>query len=382
MKTKLLFYTIQKLKNTLKLNGIFTYLIIFFITVSSYSQSEGMTFTCGTIIFNFDSEPAGVINGYSYWTGGSAAGSSDQFVLFVQNDNSQGTGDDRWEVHPDIGGFPGIDVGPEDPPIEGTYGVLYFYSYDFNDVSPLCNSEWIIQETFFLTYCATVTATCIGGPITGDCFTYYTDTDEDGFGSVLDMEGEEFCSDPGVGYSLTNDDCNDEDASINPGADEICDGQDNNCIGGVDEDIEDCTNGVIIEYCNDAKTKILVCHNGKDICVSINAMPAHEAHGDYIGSCANASREGGIDISEENLATYDVVSWPNPTNNLFNIKMITPNSIDKVDLKSFDMNGRLIHSNIINGNEDYQFGGELSSGIYFVRLSQADITKVIKLIKQ
>ncbi len=62
--------------------------------------------------------------------------------------------------------------------------------------------------------------------------------------------------------------------------------------------------------------------------------------------------------------------------------MITPNSIDKIDLKTFDINGRLIHSNIINGNEDYQFGEQLSSGIYFVRLSQADITKVIKVIKR
>lgn len=85
---------------------------------------------------------------------------------------------------------------------------------------------------------------------------------------------------------------------------------------------------------------------------------------------------------DELVLEFKVSVWPNPTNNLFNIKMITPNSIDKVHLKTFDINGRLIHSNIINGNEDYQFGEQLSSGIYFVRLSQADISKVIKVIKR
>ncbi len=101
-----------------------------------------------------------------------------------------------------------------------------------------------------------------------------------------------------------------------------------------------------------------------------------------INGCGGSSKEGGTDISEENPTSYDVVSRPNPSNDLFNVKMITPNSIDKVNIKAFDINGRLIHSNIINGNEDYQFGDQLSSGVYFVRLSQAYITKVIKVIKQ
>ncbi|MBT8394808.1 MAG: T9SS type A sorting domain-containing protein [Flavobacteriaceae bacterium] len=210
--------------------------------------------------------------------------------------------------------------------------------------------------------------------------TYYIDDDEDGYGSILDSIGEEFCSDPGVGYSLTNDDCDDLQSDIYLNAPEICDGLDNDCDGEIDEDIPDCNNGVILEYCNDAKTKILVCHNGKDICVSINALAAHEAHGDYLGSCANV-REGEV-LAEEVPASYDVVSWPNPSNDNFNIKMITPNIVDKVSIEAFDINGRLVHSNTIDGNEDYQFGGKLSSGVYFVRLSQASRTEVVRIIKQ
>lgn len=36
--------------------------------------------------------------------------------------------------------------------------------------------------------------------------------------------------------------------------------------------------------------KVLICHNGHDINVSINAMEAHLAHGDQLGSCS-----GGVD---------------------------------------------------------------------------------------
>ncbi len=62
-----------------------------------------------------------------------------------------------------------------------------------------------------------------------DAPTFYPDADGDGYGephnSRTDMcEGN---SD----YVLDNTDCNDNDSSINPGAQEVCDGVDNNCNG-------------------------------------------------------------------------------------------------------------------------------------------------------
>ena len=61
--------------------------------------------------------------------------------------------------------------------------------------------------------------------------TYYNDMDADGYGSWM----QEFCSDPGSGWSLTDGDCNDLDTLINPLATEICDNIDNNCDGIIDE---------------------------------------------------------------------------------------------------------------------------------------------------
>lgn len=58
---------------------------------------------------------------------------------------------------------------------------------------------------------------------------YYVDNDADGFGNG---SAGEFCSDPGINYSLNNDDCNDDDASVNPNSDDVSnDLIDQNCDG-------------------------------------------------------------------------------------------------------------------------------------------------------
>ncbi len=63
--------------------------------------------------------------------------------------------------------------------------------------------------------------------------TYYLDSDGDNFGNAATSVTN--CSGPPAGYVATNTDCNDNDATIFPGAVEICDGIDNNCAGGIDE---------------------------------------------------------------------------------------------------------------------------------------------------
>jgi hypothetical protein len=42
--------------------------------------------------------------------------------------------------------------------------------------------------------------------------------------------------------------------------------------------------------CND-KDKVIVCHNGEDLCISINALQAHLDHGDTEGSCTTLAIE-------------------------------------------------------------------------------------------
>jgi len=70
----------------------------------------------------------------------------------------------------------------------------------------------------------------------GLTFTYYADTDEDGFGSA-DSPVED-CAAP-EGFVDNALDCDDTDPSTNPDAAEVCDGIDNNCSGVTDGDAID-----------------------------------------------------------------------------------------------------------------------------------------------
>jgi hypothetical protein len=65
---------------------------------------------------------------------------------------------------------------------------------------------------------------------------YYSDSDSDGYGSSS-SGGTLYCDDPGTGALTDNSDCNDSNASINPGATEVCDSSntDEDCDGYADD---------------------------------------------------------------------------------------------------------------------------------------------------
>ena len=62
--------------------------------------------------------------------------------------------------------------------------------------------------------------------------TFYRDADGDGFGDA--SNSTQACAAPS-GYASNNTDCNDDDPSVYPGAQEICDGKDNDCNGAIDD---------------------------------------------------------------------------------------------------------------------------------------------------
>ncbi|MFV1979850.1 MAG: ELWxxDGT repeat protein [Rhodothermia bacterium] len=61
---------------------------------------------------------------------------------------------------------------------------------------------------------------------------YYRDSDDDGFGDPADSTVA--CSCP-TGYAENDNDCDDENGDIHPGASEVCDAADNDCDGEIDE---------------------------------------------------------------------------------------------------------------------------------------------------
>ena len=69
------------------------------------------------------------------------------------------------------------------------------------------------------------------------CLLYYMDGDGDGYGITAAVQCT--CEPEGVYSAKLGGDCNDTNFFINPGVEEICDGVDNNCIGGPDEGYPD-----------------------------------------------------------------------------------------------------------------------------------------------
>src|SRR5690606_31231611 len=65
-------------------------------------------------------------------------------------------------------------------------------------------------------------------------FTYYADNDEDGYGDSIFALDTCLTATP-AGYSINDLDCDDNNADINPDAQEIVDSLDNDCNGFVDD---------------------------------------------------------------------------------------------------------------------------------------------------
>ena len=95
-----------------------------------------------------------------------------------------------------------------------------------------CNDNDVDTNPGATEYCDEQDNDCDGEVDEGLLNTYYADNDGDGYGDAVSTV--EACLVPS-GFVVDATDCNDADASVNPGAEEICDDIDNNCDGQISE---------------------------------------------------------------------------------------------------------------------------------------------------
>jgi hypothetical protein len=92
----------------------------------------------------------------------------------------------------------------------------------------------------------------------------------------------------------SDDDGSDDDGSDDNGSDDNSSDDNSSDDNGSDDNSsdDDGSDDIEYEYCgngNNPNTKVIICHNGNTICISINAIWGHMAHhsDDYYGSCNN-----------------------------------------------------------------------------------------------
>ncbi len=144
---------------------------------------------------------------------------------------------------------------------------------------------------------------------------YYIDNDGDTYGQG---SAGDFCSDPGIGYSLNNNDCDDDNAGAYPGSPEIL----NN---GIDE------------------------------------------------NCDNT--DNYMSVSDSEMANFNVV--PNPSNGIF--KLVFPMDVKQMNLKLLDLSGKTLTDQKLDGSKfelDYSI---FSEGIYLLQISSGFETKTVRI---
>ncbi len=139
---------------------------------------------------------------------------------------------------------------------------------------------------------------------------------------LCDKDGDHYCDSAlttvGTPSVCVNGggDCNDTNAAINPGAVEICDGIDNNCVGGIDEG---CNDNDGDGYCNGTAPVGGKCPNGGGDCNDSNAAihpgATEDCNTSYDDNCNGLTNEVNAlncnywfaDVDQDGYGSYPTV---------------------------------------------------------------------------
>ncbi len=272
--------------------------------------------------------------------------------------------------------------------------------------------------------------------------TCYADADNDSYrtGSTIASadcdctdDGEATASDP-------TGDCNDSDGSVHPGAEESCDGNDNDCDGLSHQDTENSitenacrsytapdgtmytttgiktavilnaagcdsiitidltinsidvtvsqNSNILTAFATPASYKWLDCNNNYSaIANEINQTFTADVSGNYAveilqNDCIDTSICYTVSIIStiENTLDKNLVVYPNPTNGSVYINF--GSNLQKIKIEVKDVNGRTLKKLQFENRQFLDFELDAPAGIYFITIISENKSAIIKLVKK
>jgi hypothetical protein len=189
---------------------------------------------------------------------------------------------------------------------------------------------------------------------------------------------------PGLVSAVDNFTFDGSTYNFEPSSDSDGDGSGDACDKDDDNDgVPDAYDCAPLDAKND---KVIVCHNGHEICVSQSAVPTHLKHGDQLGPCTTSTvmptQPARNNRQEEPAGNQLFGNTPNP----FNGTTVLTYSLaadSRVSLKVFDIMGRevatVVDAQKKAGRHTAAFKPEgLQQGVYFYRIIAVSGGKIFK----
>lgn len=243
-----------------------------------------------------------------------------------------------------------------------------------------CNDEMSSINPSISEVCDGIDNNCSGEIDEGlTLYTYYRDIDGDGYGNEA-LSLDTCISSPPAGFVDRAFDCVDSDSSINPEMDEVCDGIDNNCSGGIDEGLP--LNRYFLDFDNDGfgdeNVFIDTCIGSAPVGFVVNMEDCDDDNSSiYPG--ANEISDNGIDEDCNAIDLYEEFKvFPNPFSDEIRIHL---NTEQVVNVEIFDRMGRRVHSSrqtVSNNYFDLTGLDNMQAGIYYILILDSNEEELAK----